>query len=413
MRAHPLLAALALSFTSACAVPVDTLALVTPGIQPHVEHPELSVLPDGTTQQRWLVQLRADLFEEGYLALVAGDLVSSEGVQIEAVYDVVYGGFAAPLTSLQVSRLRARPEVAAVVPDQRLEAVKGPPTSSSPPPSDWALVDVMGAAWAGTTNGGSGASVAVLDTGVDSDHPSLPSSSCIGNYSSDTTGCEDGHGHGTHVAGTIVALSSSSSGNLHRGVAPGAALGVAKVLSASGSGSTSGIVAAINDTAGVWDVLNMSLGGSAWGSEETDPLCIAIANAASLGTVSAVAAGNDGRDAARSTPARCDAAMTVAAYDATNTLASFTNWGDDVDVSAPGVSIYSTTIGGGFGRKSGTSMASPHAAGVAALFIAANPGAAAADVIDGVIALSADRGSATRYSRRISIEAPMLDGRDY
>ncbi len=255
--------------------------------------------------------------------------------------------------------------------------------------------------------------VAVLDTGIDTNHASLPVAACLGDFTTTPAGasCEDGNGHGTHVAGTIAALPSTG----HRGVAPNVSLSAAKVLNAAGSGSTSGIAAAIDAAAGAGiDVINLSLGGPTNGlPESTDALCIAITNAAAAGTIAVVAAGNDGRDAAGFSPARCDNALTVGAYDATGKLASFTNYGPDIDINAPGVSIYSTTFDGAFGSKNGTSMASPHAAAVAALYAAANPGSTAAQIAAGVVANSLDRGAPLKYSKQIVSTKPKLDGRDY
>lgn len=396
------------SLTAACGnAATDALSLVDPTVRPDVAHPELSVLDDGSVLQRYLVQVRGDLFAEGLADSVIAQIVVEDELRLEHVYTRVYGGFAVALTDEQVRRLAGHPEIEAVVADVRMDAVKGRPVAPTLPPTDWGVRDVL--VDPAARHDGTGTSVIVLDSGVTA-HPSLPTATCIGNFSSDVgTDCTDGDGHGTHVSGTIAAAPSAG----HQGIAPGATLGSAKVLSSSGSGSTAGIVAAINAAAGSWDVLNLSLGGAAYGSEASDPLCVAIANARAAGTVSAVAAGNDARDASTFSPARCDAAITVAAHDVNLRSASFTNTGADVDVSAPGVSITSTTMDGSFGRMSGTSMASPHVAGVAALYKATHPDATADEVVAGVLSLSSDRAAPSAYSRKISVSAPMLDGSDY
>ena len=158
----------------------------------------------------------------------------------------------------------------------------------------------------------------------------------------------------------------------------------------------------------------MSLGGPTNGSSEaTDVLCIAITNGKAAGMVTAVAAGNDGRDVTQFSPARCDDAITVGSYDSNGRLSYFTNFGTGVDINAPGSGIYSTTFDGGFALKSGTSMASPHAAAVAALFIVANPGSTPDQIAAGLVANSVDRGAPVKYSNKITSTAPKLDGRDY
>lgn len=401
--------------TGCMANAIDPIELVRSDVRADLDQPELSVLPDGTLQQRYLVLLRDDVVQAGLLDDTVVDLALSEDVLLERVYRTALAGFAAPLSNLQAAAMRARPEVLLVEEDRRFEASRGGPPQPPPPPPavDWALTDVLGTGYTGDTGNstdGAGATVAVLDTGIDSDHPYLPATTCLGNFTGGT-GCEDGQGHGTHVAGTIAALPSSG----HRGIAPGVALSIAKVLNDSGSGATSGIAAAINAAAeaGI-DVLNMSLGGSMIGGETSDALCIAINGANALGTASVVAAGNESTDSGRTSPGGCDGAITVAAYDSAGKLASFTNTGADVDIAAPGVAIYSTTNNGLFGSKNGTSMASPHAAAVAALVVAANPAATPADIKAALIANSADRGAPTNYSRKISLSGVWkLDGRDY
>lgn len=434
LRARSLLSGLASAVALMCTYgcsngPIDPIELIATDIVPDAERPELSRLADGTVAQRYIVILRNELLIDGSAPGVISELALAHDVRMERVYTTALSGFAAALSDTQRAALEARPDVEAVVADARVAAIDAPgepdasagrpaPAPAPTPASDWALVDLFGTIdWATraflTSDGGTGATVAVLDTGIDTDHPSLPSAGCIGDFTTTPVGssCEDGNGHGTHVAGTITAFASTG----HRGVAPNVTLSSAKVLNAAGSGSTAGIAAAIDAAAAAGiDVLNLSLGGATNGSAEaTDPLCIAITNAAALGTLSVVAAGNDGRDAAGFSPARCDNALTVGAYDSAGKLASFTNYGADVDVNAPGVSIYSTTFDGAFGRKNGTSMASPHAAAVAALYAAAHPGSSAAAVAAGVIADSSDRPAPLKYSNKITSTKTKLDARDY
>lgn len=255
--------------------------------------------------------------------------------------------------------------------------------------------------------------VAVIDTGVDFEHPDL---NVVGgvdctltsgggppwarqSYCSSTegTGGDDDHYHGTHVAGTIGALDNSIG---VVGVAPGARIWAVKVLDSGGSGYESGIVAGIDwITAhrGTIEVANMSLGGSGHSQAEKD----AIQGAVDVGVAFAVAAGNDDDDARNYSPAAFDNVLTVSALadfngtsgggapstcrpDQDDTLADFSNWGIAVDIAAPGVCIHSTypLEQGSYATISGTSMASPHVAGALAILASTTPASDAAGVAE-------------------------------
>lgn len=216
----------------------------------------------------------------------------------------------------------------------------------------------------------------ILDSGIDLDHPDLNVNSSRG-FNAFTSGrdggsLDDGNGHGTHVAGTIAALNNSI-GVI--GVAPGATVIPVKVLDSRGSGSYSGVIAGVdfvgaNGKSG--DVANMSLGGPV-----SLALDDAVKNAASKGTKFVLAAGNESTDANNSSPARANGAniYTVSAMNSSDSWASFSNYGNPpVDYAAPGVSIKSTWKSGGYNTISGTSMASPHAAGVLLLGAASTDG---------------------------------------
>lgn len=245
--------------------------------------------------------------------------------------------------------------------------------------------------------------VAVVDTGVDLDHPDLNV------YSPGAVNCvrggksaDDGNGHGTHVAGTIGAIDD---GNGVVGMAPGARIWPVRVLDNRGSGTFSGIVCGIDFVTAHADeieVANMSLGGGGaddgnCGNTNNDAMHRAICNSVAAGVTYVVAAGNSSDDSANHVPAAYDEVITVSALadfdglpgglgsatcraDEDDTLANFSNYGADVDLIAPGVCIESTWMRGGYDTISGTSMASPHVAGGAALYLANNAGASPSQV---------------------------------
>jgi subtilisin len=242
--------------------------------------------------------------------------------------------------------------------------------------------------------------VAVIDTGVDFQHRDLNvvgGVNCTASifFASCKAGGDDDHYHGTHVAGTIGALDN---GIGVVGLAPGARIWAVKVLNKQGSGYSSWIIAGIDwvaANAATIEVANMSLGGSGFSQAEYD----AIQNTVNKGVAFAVAAGNNDADANNYSPGGFDNVLSVSALadfdglpgglgsptcrtDQDDTLADFSNWGPEVDIAAPGVCILSTypLEQGEYGTISGTSMASPHAAGTLALLASANNPNNATDV---------------------------------
>jgi subtilisin family serine protease len=235
------------------------------------------------------------------------------------------------------------------------------------------------------------ADVAVLDTGIDFDHPDLDLHAAIdctlsGPHEGECAGTrDDGHGHGTHVAGTIGALDN---GDGVVGVAPGVRLWAVKVLTNYGTGTTAQIVAGIDyvaEHADEIEVANMSLGGT--GVSEVMDLAITNATNAGTGVIFSLAAGNRAMDVADYHPAGHPDAITVSALadfdgqpgglgeptcrdDIDDTLIYFSNFGEGVDTVAPGTCIYSTYMDGRYATMSGTSMAAPHVAGAAAILAA-------------------------------------------
>jgi subtilisin family serine protease len=217
----------------------------------------------------------------------------------------------------------------------------------------------------------------IIDTGI-TDHPDF-GGRLIEPCHTEVVfrGCNDGHGHGTHVAGTAASTTW--------GVAKKAFLHSVRVLDTNGSGSTSMVIAGINKSAewaraGGPRIANMSLGGS-----PDPPLDQAVCDAIDAGVVFAIAAGNDGQDPWSHSPARVLQALTVGASDSSDNGAAWSNKGEGIDVWAPGVAIRSTTPEGGTTVMQGTSMASPHVAGAAALWLEADPEATMAEVAESII----------------------------
>lgn len=218
---------------------------------------------------------------------------------------------------------------------------------------------------------GEGVKVAILDTGIDESHPDLAGRVAGGEDFTGIGSYSDDNGHGTHVSGTVAAIYSNNIGAY--GVAPSASLYAVKVLSSSGSGTLDWIIAGIqwaidNDI----DIINMSLGTSS-NMQSLEDACNAAYEA---GILIVAAAGNSGnKPGNRNTveyPGGYASVIAVAASDSNDARATFSSTGPDVELIAPGVSILSTVPGGGYAYYSGTSMASPHVAGVAALVLSAN-----------------------------------------
>ncbi|MFI1994362.1 S8 family peptidase [Actinoplanes sp. NPDC020271] len=256
--------------------------------------------------------------------------------------------------------------------DGAVHALEVPSGSDPYRDRQWDLTTMnVPAAWPRST--GDGVTVAVIDTGVDGRHPDLTGHVLTGYDAITNTagGNTDPQGHGTHVAGTIGALTGNGIGVA--GIAPDVTILPVRVLDAKGSGFDSdtaeGIVWAADHGA---DVINMSLGGTMPSTAVTN----AVAYARGKGVVVVAAAGNDrAKGSPTSYPGADPGVIAVAATDSGDVVASYSNAGSYVDVAAPGSGIISTypTAAGGYATMNGTSMASPHVAAVAALLLAAAP----------------------------------------
>jgi subtilisin family serine protease len=331
--------------------------------------PDLSNLIGVPVANQYIVTLKNDVAPRAFATAEA-----ATGSQILSVYTAAINGFAAVLDASALERLAKDPNVESIEQD-RIVVLQG--DQVDPP---WGLdrVDQR----SGTrnsrysyTNTGSGVTAYVIDTGILASHIDFGGRVGAGyTVYDDGRGTTDCNGHGTHVAGTI--------GGSTYGIAKAVSLIPIRVLSCSGSGSISGVIAginwAINDHASDTPaVANMSLGGS-----YSVALNSAVANATADGIVFAVAAGNNNRLACSYSPASEPTAITVGAIGGSDDRASFTNYGSCLDLFAPGVSIMSATITSSSASRmlSGTSMASPHVAGAAALLLQSDPTATPAQI---------------------------------
>jgi len=247
------------------------------------------------------------------------------------------------------------------------------------------------------------ADIAILDTGIDMNHPDL-NVYAQKTFVAGTSTANDDNGHGTHVAGIAAALDNSIG---VVGVAPGARLWAVKVLDRSGAGALSDVIAGIDyitEHAKEIDVVNMSFGCKC----DSTALNSAVNNAVSAGITFVTAAGNSGEDASTFSPAsnpnviavgaiadsdgRCGGLGPATQYGNDDTFATFSNFGPKVTIAAPGVNILSTYYGSSYTTLSGTSMAAPYVAGAAALYKASHPSASPAEV---KIALTSSASSAS------------------
>jgi subtilisin len=330
---------------------------------------------------------------------VSGNHADRFGFQVIHVYSHALKGYAAAMPAAVAARLQSLERVAFVQRDRVVRtAAQTVPTGINRVDADLSPTAAIDGADQRVN-----VDVAIIDTGIDLDHPDLNVYTAGGrNCLAPMLPPEDLNGHGTHVAGTVGALDNATG---VVGVAPGARVWPVKVLSDAGVGLTSHVVCGIDyvaSQASQIEVANMSLGGAGeddgnCGNRNGDAEHQAICRAVNAGVTFAVAAGNDSEDAASSSPAAYDEVITVSALadfngqpgggaastcrsDQDDTFANFSNFGPDVDLIAPGVCILSTSMLGGYATLSGTSMASPHVAGGAALYKATNPTATPAQV---------------------------------
>ena len=281
-------------------------------------------------------------------------------------YNTVFKGFSAKLPEQALDKLRRNPFIKNIEKDQTVSITTSGVQTGLP---SWGLdrIDQRTLPMDGQyayQNIASNVYAYIIDTGIDMTHLEFQGRATSGyDFVDNDADASDCNGHGTHVAGTV--------GGQTVGIAKGVRLVAVRALDCAGSGTWSAVIAAIDwvATNGIRPaVINMSIGGGISSSVNT-----AVANATSKGVNVVVAAGNSGSDACQISPASAPSAITVAASDSGDNQAGFSNNGPCVDVYAPGVGITSSTMGGGYASWSGTSMASPHVAGVVALYLAGTP----------------------------------------
>jgi subtilisin family serine protease len=348
----------------------------------------------GAAQQRaaYVVVLKGSA---GSAEVVARRHAGRFGASVTHVYRSALSGYSAALSPGRVAALTADPSVAAVVPDRTLRI-----QAQTVPTGINRIDGELSSTVSGNGSGGVNVDVAIIDTGIgpNSDLNIVGGTNCVGGSS-----FNDDNGHGTHVAGTVAARDNVDG---VVGVAPGARLYAVKVLNAQGSGSISQIICGIDwvtARAGTIEVANMSLGGQSFFgsfsgcSSSFDPMHPAICRSVQAGVTYAVSAGNSAANANNFIPATYNEVITTSALadfngqpgggaaatcraDQDDTFADFSNFGADVDLIAPGVCIRSSAPNGGLATFSGTSMASPHVAGAAALYRSTHPTATPAQV---------------------------------
>jgi len=318
------------------------------------------------------------VLKDGAVSTKSVGLARGYGARVRQTFGAVLNGFEAGMTEAAAKRLAADPSVAYVEQNQTISL------SATQTGATWGLdrIDQRARPLSTTytySTTASNVTAYIIDTGILYSHSDFGGRASFG-YDAVGTGGVDCNGHGTHVAGTV--------GGTTYGVAKAVKLVGVRVLNCAGSGTTAGVIAGVNwvtSNAKKPAVANMSLGGGV-----STTLDNAVASSISSGVTYALAAGNSTANACNSSPARVASAITVGATTSTDAKASYSNYGTCLDIFAPGSSITSDwyTSSTATNTISGTSMASPHVAGAAALVLSVNPAYTPAQVRDSLVASS-------------------------
>lgn len=313
----------------------------------------------------------AALTPKGFSKTTASLTAQYPDIKVTSTFELAFKGFAANIPEARLTTLLNDPRVRYIERDQVARVC----STSTAQSMDWGVNYVGGDSSNTVSNNNSGSvsgvKVYVLDTGIDPNQSDLNVITGInyGDIYQDSTHWEDANGHGTHVAGTIAALDNNS---YMVGVAPGAPLYAVRVFNSRGSGSIQQVMKGIE-----WvkrhraansgpAVANMSMSSAAsWTFDQSTKSLI------SSGVTVCVAAGNEAKLASLRSPARVTTALTVGGIASNGSWYTMSNYGSGVDLLAPAVSVVSTARGGGVATKTGTSMAAPHVAGAAVLYLAA------------------------------------------
>lgn len=322
--------------------------------------------PGDKIANSYICVFKANAVSRGNAQAEANRAVQAEGAQLKHVYTTALRGFAANMSAQGAAHAQANnPNIEYCEQDQVV--MTGPVHADAPPSGGGGVQPAQETPWGiARVNGGAAGTFAtawIIDTGIDFSHPDLNVDTARSrSFLGGTTTPADQNGHGTHVSGTIAALNNSI-GVI--GVAPGAKVVAVRVLDRRGSGSNSGVIAGVDYVAQngqPGDVANMSLGGGVSTALDT-----AVVNASAGGVRFALAAGNETDNANNHSPARANGPniYTVSANGVGDNWASYSNYGNPpVDYNEPGSAIKSTWLNGGYNTISGTSMATPHLAGL-------------------------------------------------